>query len=195
MKKRITIVAITLLAVLSMVALGGCSLFGPSAEDVIRKGIASDFDSVLDPSSETYQEIIDMFDESGELDELGVDPEEFMASLLGDFTYDITSVEVDEENDSAVAYVTISCKSLGDASTRIEELSTDWLEGLYSDPEAAASYTEDDLMKQYGELVMQALDETSVRSVDVELKCNRDSDGVWSEDDSVADEIERAMMS
>ena len=55
--------------------------------------------------------------------------------------------------------------------------------------------SEDDIYKKVGELMMDAIRGVETQNVDVDLECERDEDGNWSEADSVADEITNALMS
>lgn len=49
--------------------------------------------------------------------------------------------------------------------------------------------------KKVGELMMDAIRGVETQNVDVDLECERDEDGNWTEADSVADEITNALMS
>ena len=64
-----------------------------------------------------------------------------------------------------------------------------------SDPNNYAGLSEDELYKKVGELMMDAIRGVETQNVDVDLECERDEDGNWTEADSVADEITNALMS
>ncbi len=110
--------------------------------------------------------------------------------MFDGFSYEITSVEVDEEAGTAVAHVSMTVKSFADIMPRFEEL----LYELQTDP-SVIGLGEDELYARVGELMMQAVDETEAKQSDLDLQYYRDSDGAWEEDDSVADEVASALLS
>ena len=55
--------------------------------------------------------------------------------------------------------------------------------------------TKTEAAKKVGELMMDAIRGVETQNVDVDLECERDEDGNWTEADSVADEITNALMS
>lgn len=78
-----------------------------------------------------------------------------------------------------------------DVTAALEQAADDFT----SDPNNYAGLSEDDIYKKVGELMMDAIRGVETQNVDVDLECERDEDGNWSEADSVADEITNALMS
>lgn len=163
---------------------------GPSVEELIRSDISGQLDLITDPTSDDYREMIEDIDEDGGLSQFGVSTEDFVASMFDGFSYEITSVEVDEEAGTAVAHVSMTVKSFADIMPRFEEL----LYELQTDP-SVIGLGEDELYARVGELMMQAVDETEAKQSDLDLQYYRDSDGAWEEDDSVTDEVASALLS
>ena len=163
---------------------------GPSVEELIRSDISGQLDLITDPTSDDYREMIEDIDEDGGLSQFGVSTEDFVASMFDGFSYEITSVEVDEEAGTAVAHVSMTVKSFADIMPRFEEL----LYELQADP-SVIGLGEDELYARVGELMMQAVDETEAKQSDLDLQYYRDSDGAWEEDESVSDEVASALLS
>lgn len=187
----IAIAAVAVIAVIGIVAAFVVpSLMGPSSEEIIREGVASQFEALKDPNSEGYHEMVEEFEKSANPDQFGITGEEFFGSMFDGFDYDITAVEVDEANDEAVCYVTMTCKSFADIMPRLEQRAAE----LATDPSIYTMDT-DDLYDLLGDELIQAVDETDPRDVDLELEFERDDEGVWSEADSLEDELTSALLS
>lgn len=187
----IAIAAVAVVAVIGLVvAFVVPSLMGPSSEEIIREGVASQFEALKDPNSEGYHEMVEEFEKSANPDQFGITGEEFFGSMFDGFDYDVTAVEVDEANDEAVCYVTMTCKSFADIMPRLEQRAAE----LATDPSIYTMDT-DDLYDLLGDELIQAVDETDPRDVDLELEFERDDEGVWSEADSLEDELTSALLS
>lgn len=170
-------------------ALGGCGLFGPSPEQIVRDGLASDFDMLLDEESQARQTMVSNLESTGALSGLGVDTQGFLNALLEGMEYEIASVEVDDEAKTATATVELTCKSLTDVATRAQEL----LNQRAADAGEAAISPEETLAWM-GECLMQAAQEDAPESVELELDCSSDDEGTWSADDSVAAAVAGALF-
>lgn len=170
-------------------ALGGCGLFGPSPEQIVRDGLASDFDMLLDKESQARQTMVSNLESTGALSGLGVDTQGFLNALLEGMEYEIASVEVDDEAKTATATVELTCKSLTDVATRAQEL----LNQRAADAGEAAISPEETLAWM-GECLMQAAQEDAPESVELELDCSSDDEGTWSADDSVAAAVAGALF-
>lgn len=170
-------------------ALGGCGLFGPSPEQIVRDGLASDFDMLLDEESQARQTMVSNLESTGALSGLGVDTQGFLNALLEGMEYEIASVEVDDEAKTATATVELTCKSLTDVATRAQEL----LNQRAADAGEAAISPEETLAWM-GECLMQAAQEDAPESVELELDCSSDDEGTWSADDSVAAAVAGALL-
>lgn len=183
----IVVAAVAIIALLAVFVLPGMA--GPSDEEIIREGISAEFDAIMDKDSEEYREIVAEIDETSGMDDLGVTGEQFVGSLLDGFDYEITAIEIDDENDSAVCYVTVTSKTFSDILTSLNQR----IEEFGSDP-SVYGMSMDELYAKMGDIVMECVDSAEPRPVDLELLCNRDEDGTWSEDESVEDEIYRLLM-
>lgn len=170
-------------------ALGGCGLFGPSPEQIVRDGLASDFDMLLDKESQARQTMVSNLESTGALSGLGVDAQGFLDALLEGMEYEIASVEVDDEAKTATATVELTCKSLADVATRAQEL----LNQRAADAGETAISPEETLAWM-GECLMQAAQEDAPESVELELDCSSDDEGTWSADDSVAAAVAGALL-
>lgn len=170
-------------------ALGGCGLFGPSPEQIVRDGLASDFDMLLDKESQARQTMVSNLESTGALSGLGVDTQGFLDTLLEGMEYEIASVEVDDEAKTATATVELTCKSLTDVATRAQEL----LNQRAADAGETAISPEETLAWM-GECLMQAVQEDAPESVELELDCSSDDEGTWSADDSVAAAVAGALL-
>lgn len=170
-------------------ALGGCGLFGPSPEQIVRDGLASDFDMLLDEESQARQTMVSNLESTGTLSGLGVDTQGFLDALLEGMEYEIASVEVDDEAKTATATVELICKSLTDVATRAQEL----LNQRAADAGETAISPEETLAWM-GECLMQAAQEDAPESVELELDCSSDDEGTWSADDSVAAAVAGALL-
>lgn len=170
-------------------ALGGCGLFGPSPEQIVRDGLASDFDMLLDKESQARQTMVSNLESTGALSGLGVDTQGFLDALLEGMEYEIASVEVDDEAKTATATVELTCKSLTDVATRAQEL----LNQRAADAGETAISPEETLAWM-GECLVQAAQEDAPESVELELDCSSDDEGTWSADDSVAAAVAGALL-
>lgn len=170
-------------------ALGGCGLFGPSPEQIVRDGLASDFDMLLDKESQARQTMVSNLESTGALSGLGVDTQGFLDTLLEGMEYEIASVEVDDEAKTATATVELTSKSLTDVATRAQEL----LNQRAADAGETAISPEETLAWM-GECLMQAAQEDAPESVELELDCSSDDEGTWSADDSVAAAVAGALL-
>lgn len=176
-------------ALACVLALGGCGLFGPSPEQIVRDGLASDFDMLLDEESQARQTMVSNLESTGALSGLGVDTQGFLDALLEGMEYEIASVEVDDEAKTATATVELTCKSLTDVATRAQEL----LNQRAADAGETAISPEETLAWM-GECLMQAAQEDAPESVELELDCSSDDEGTWSADDSVAAAVAGALL-
>ena len=65
MKKKLTTLALILIAALSMFALCACNN-GPSSEEVIRKGLSEEFDMIVNKKGDDWDEMVsDIENEAG----------------------------------------------------------------------------------------------------------------------------------
>ena len=190
MKKKLTTLALILIAALSMFALCACNN-GPSSEEVIREGLSEEFDMIVNKKGDDWDEMVSDIEDEADLATFGIDADELVNALFDGFDYEITSVDVDEDNGTAVAHVTLTSKSMKDVYDALNQASEDFM----SDPSSYAGLSEDEIYKKAGELLMEAIRGVETREFDVDLECERDEDGNWTESDSVEDEITNALLS
>ena len=170
-----TLIACAMAACLGLVA---CSS-GPTDEEVIKEGIASELDPIKNLDDATLDEILsEAGSEFAMLESMGIDSKTLVKSYLDGFDYTIDSVEVD--GDSAKATLTATCKS--DASTKAEELAEAWGEQMTD--EQLASMTQDDITAKIGEITMQAIDETQAIDMPLVLTFTK-NDNEWTPDADV----------
>lgn len=186
--KKLLSLTLCLVAALSMVLLSACNS-GPSAEEVIRDGLSSEFDQIVNKDGDDWKDMVEEVGQDADLSEYGIDSTEFVNSLFDGFNYKITSVDVDEDDNTAVAHVTITSKSMNEVMGAVETAATDLLKD-----ESIYSLSQDELYQKVGEAMMDAINGVQPRDVDVDLKLTRDDDGEWSEDDSVSTDVFNAIM-
>lgn len=145
--KRIAAVLLagTLLA-FGGVALVGC---GPSAEEVVREGVAGELDSLKNLDEARMAELVEDVD-AAELSAFGIEPKEFLAAYLDGFDYRIDDVTVD--GDTAKATVVLTSKSFAAYTEELEKAS----EALGAEV-AGGEMGEDEVNQRIGQAVMDAL--------------------------------------
>ncbi len=95
-----------------LLALCACNN-GPSSEEVIREGLSGELDTIVNKKGDDWDEMISDIEDEADLSQFGIDAEEFVNVLFDGFDYEITSVDVDEEDDTAVAFASAySCASV-----------------------------------------------------------------------------------
>lgn len=180
---------VTVRALVAAIALGCATLLGacsgPNPEELIRADLTTNLDLVKNADEQTISELMEDID-ADELEAYGIDGAEFAASLLEGFDYSIDSVTV--EDDVAVAELSVTCKSATTLYGELESLTVDML----SDP-SVYSMTQEELYAKVGELVMEALDETEVRTTPIEVSYTKTSEG-WEMDDASSDAFAQAFL-
>ncbi len=189
--RRLAALCMCMVAALCLVVLTGCNT-GPTAEDVIKEGLASEFEQIVNQKGDDWDSMISEVESSqgDSLSQFGLTGEDFTKALLEGFAYEVTSVDVDEDSDTAVAHVTLTCKSMTDLQENLVTAMTN----LQSD-ESLQSLSEDEIYAKVGETILQTVKDEPVRETTVDLTLNRDEEGTWTEDDSVSTEISNAMYS
>ena len=121
MKPIKTVVAACLAAValsVGALSLGAC---GPSAEEVVRQGVADELERL-----KTHDEaLLDELAADSGVDQLatyGIDAKSFIAAYLDGFDYRIDEVKVD--GDSATATVVLTCKKFDAFAQALTEATT-----------------------------------------------------------------------
>ncbi|WP_417142375.1 hypothetical protein [Raoultibacter massiliensis] len=136
---------------------------GESAEDVIRKGVTEELESIKNLDQTALDEIMAGAGAANAgLEEYGIDMEEFCRTWLDGFDYSVDNVTVDGEN--ATATVTITCKSLAEGIN----IFMDKVTALTEDPEAM-SKSMDELNQMMGTMLMEGIGEAPVETNTVDL--------------------------
>lgn len=164
-KKSLTKWALLVLtAALAATMLAGLTACGgESAEDVIRKGVTEELESIKNLDQAALDEIMAGAGAADAgLDEYGIDMEEFCRTWLTGFDYSVDNVTVDGEK--ATVTVTITCKSLMEGVN----IFMDKVTALTEDPEAM-SQSMDELNQQMGTMLMEAIGEAPAETNTVDL--------------------------
>ena len=173
MKPIKTIVAACLAAValsVGALSLGAC---GPSAEEVVRQGVADELaaDSGVDQLA-TY----------------GIDAKSFIAAYLDGFDYRIDEVKVDGDN--ATATVVLTCKKFDAFAQALTEATT----ALAEDGQTA-ELDADQINEKVGQLVLEALGSVEpTESNPVELPFAR-TDNAWGPASGAEQALSTALFS
>lgn len=186
MKKLSAVVAVFAFA-LSLVGLTGCQS-GPSVEELIREDITTEFDSVTAEDSDFIEGIVESAGDDFET--LGIDPKEFASAFLDGFSYKIDGIDVDEENGTAVAKVTMTCKSMGDILTEFQTVFSEKANEI-----DLTTATQDDLYKMGGEVMMGSTENAEPKENELELGYSKDDEGAWNIDDDASTELMTAFLS
>ncbi|WP_455137349.1 hypothetical protein [Thermophilibacter sp.] len=179
MKKRsLRVLVCSLVAVLAVacgLAVTACSS-GPSDEELIRQDLTANLDEIKNADDSAIQDLLASEDTSM-FEQLGVDPTEFISSMLDGFDYTIDSVTVD--GDTATASVSVTCKSM-------TTMQTDAMNAVYAladDPSAVADMSEDELMQLAGQAMMEAIKNSETHESTYEFTYEK-VDGTWTIQDS-----------
>ena len=172
MKPIKTVVAACLAAValsVGALSLGAC---GPSAEEVVRQGVADELERL-----KTHDEaLLDELAADSGVDQLatyGIDAKSFIAAYLDGFDYRIDEVKVD--GDSATATVVLTCKKFDAFAQALTEATT----ALAEDGQTA-ELDADQINEKVGQLVLEALGSVEpTESNPVELPFTR-TDNAWA---------------
>lgn len=183
MKKRFIIMLAALFALCPLV-LTGC---GPSAEELIRDDLTSQFEEIKAGDEDLLEGIESSAGE--DFEDLGIDPKEFASSYLEGFDYTVNDVTVD--GDTATANVSITVKSMGDIVNEFQLKFTEYL----STADLSTISGEDELYQQAGQLLMDATASAEPKTVECDFTYTKDENGVWSADESAETELVNALMS
>lgn len=175
MKKRsLRALVCSLVAVLAVtcgLAVTACSS-GQSDEDLIRQDLTANLDIIKNADEDAVQELIADTDTSA-FEQLGVDPAEFVATMLDGFDYSIESIAVN--GDTATASVTVTCKSM----TTMQTDAMDAVYALMDDPTSLEGMSEDELMQLAGQTVLNAVKNSATHETAYEFTYAKD-DGTWT---------------
>lgn len=180
-KNRIFVAFLMALTLVIGMSLTACSS-SESAEDSIRSDIADQLDPIKNLDQDVTDELTSALEDL-DLDDYGVTADEYLSSLLDGFDYSIDSVTVSDDESSATASVTITCKSFSDAISLAMELAEELAESGEID-----DMSDDEYNAKIGEIMMQSIDETEAKSTVCEFSYTQ-SDGTWVMSSDAEEEI------
>ena len=161
--------------------LGACS--GPSPEEVIREDLTANLDRVKELDDATVEELVGSMGSLG-LETYGIEASDVVRSLLDGFDYTIDDITVDDEGTSAVASVSVTCKSASDFTERINQAATDLATELMNDPSGLELISDEEALNaRIGEVVMETLDEVELQQTSIEIDYSKTDDG-WTASDA-----------
>ncbi len=160
-----------------------------TAEDLIRADLTSQLDELKEADDDIIAEFVaGLGDAEDEFEALGVDPSEFMTAYLDGFDYSIDEVDVEES--TAEATVTVTCKSLADI---MENAADEYLDRL-DEVDLTSDTSEEQLYQLMGEIMMEAAETAELTSTECTFTYTCDDEGVWTADDGVEDALLAALL-
>lgn len=184
MNRVLKVLTCSITAVLALsvgLVLGACS--GPSPEEAIREDLTANLDRVKELDDATVEELVGSMGTLG-LETYGIEASDVVRSLLDGFDYTIDDITVDDEGTSAVASVSVTCKSVSDFTERINQAATDLATELMNDPSGLELLSDEDALNaRIGEVVMETLDEVELQQTSIEIDYSKTDDG-WTASDA-----------
>ncbi len=184
MNRVLKVLTCSITAVLALsvgLVLGACS--GPSPEEVIREDLTANLDRVKELDDATVEELVSSMGTIG-LETYGIEASDVVRSLLDGFDYTIDDITVDDEGTSAVASVSVTCKSASDFTERINQAATDLATELMNDPSGLELLSDEEALNaRIGEVVMETLDEVELQQTSIEIDYSKTDDG-WTASDA-----------
>ncbi len=184
MNRVLKVLTCSITAVLALsvgLVLGACS--GPSPEEAIREDLTANLDRVKELDDATVEELVGSMGTLG-LETYGIEASDVVRSLLDGFDYTIDDITVDDEGTSAVASVSVTCKSASDFTERINQAATDLATELMNDPSGLELLSDEDALNaRIGEVVMETLDEVELQQTSIEIDYSKTDDG-WTASDA-----------
>lgn len=184
MNRVLKVLTCSITAVLALsvgLVLGACS--GPSPEEAIREDLTANLDRVKELDDATVEELVGSMGTLG-LETYGIEASDVVRSLLDGFDYTIDDITVDDEGTSAVASVSVTCKSASDFTERINQAATDLATELMNDPSGLELLSDEEALNaRIGEVVMETLDEVELQQTSIEIDYSKTDDG-WTASDA-----------
>lgn len=184
MNRVLKVLTCSITAVLALsvgLVLGACS--GPSPEEVIREDLTANLDRVKELDDATVEELVSSMGTIG-LETYGIEASDVVRSLLDGFDYTIDDITVDDEGTSAVASVSVTCKSASDFTERINQAATDLATELMNDPSGLELLSDEEALNaRIGEVVIETLDEVELQQTSIEIDYSKTDDG-WTASDA-----------
>lgn len=186
LKKKLLLAATAALLAFGATALAACG--GESDEDAIAKALTTDLDQVKDIDEAFLDEAISS-DDLSYLADYGIDGKEFVKCYLEGFDYSIDGIEVD--GDTALATVTLTCKSMDDYSEALNQA----IEDMTSDISRFADMDEDEVNQEIGSVIMGALSGLQAKPLDPIVIEYEKTNGQWAPTEDAEDVVASAMFS
>lgn len=184
MNRVLKVLTCSITAVLALsvgLVLGACS--GPNPEEAIREDLTANLDRVKELDDATVEELVGSMGTIG-LETYGIEASDVVRSLLDGFDYTIDDITVDDEGTSAVASVSVTCKSASDFTERINQAATDLAAELMNDPSGLELLSDEEALNaRIGEVVMETLDEVELQQTSIEIDYSKTDDG-WTASDA-----------
>lgn len=184
MNRVLKVLTCSITAVLALsvgLVLGACS--GPSPEEAIREDLTANLDRVKELDDATVEELVGSMGTLG-FETYGIEASDVVRSLLDGFDYTIDDITVDDEGTSAVASVSVTCKSASDFTERINQAATDLATELMNDPSGLELLSDEEALNaRIGEVVMETLDEVELQQTSIEIDYSKTDDG-WTASDA-----------
>ena len=183
--KRFPLLAALVVAV--TLCLGGLTSCGPSAADLIREDITSEFNEVKDAGDGFLEEIAAA---SGEdFAALGIDAKAFATSYLEGFDYQIGDIKVDDT--TAEAQVTVTLKSISSILSSFQTAYSEELQTL----DLTTLADEQGLYTLAGQTLMEMVESAKPVENTFTITYEKDEDGVWSTTEDAETAITNAFLS
>lgn len=182
-KRLVVVCLMVLLSACGLLGLVGC---GPSDEEIIRKSVTDELESIKNLDPDVLSQVI-ASPGVDELSSLGVDPKEFMTSYLTGFDYKIENVVVN--GDTAQVSVVLTGKSFSTLSEGLAQVALD-----LSTDEDVANMNEEEISKLFGQSVMELL--SSIQPVvmpPIEFQFTK-QDNVWSLTDDATQTLASVLL-
>lgn len=177
------VAALFIAALLSMGILSSC---GENAEQLITDSLTQELDSIKN-MDETFMNELSSDPSMQELEQFGIDINEFFASYLNGFDYRIEDVTVDGE--TANATVVLTTKSFNEFSTALETSLGELLQSA-----DLATMSEEQIYSAVGEKVMAAIDSLTPQETDPIQITYELVDNTWTPTDDSSASIESAIL-
>ena len=196
-----TVSLAAILSVGSVTVLSGCTIPDKvqdaipalkSPERVIQEDLKSELDTVSDPDSDLFKDFVKGMEEQSteSFEKLGLDSTEFGKAYLSDFKYDITSVDVDTDNGTATANVTVTSKQMNNILNDY----ADTFNSKASDLVSQSNGDETTLYKSVGQLLLQCTKDSKPSDTKCAFKYTKNGN-IWEIDSSDATkQLTEALM-
>ena len=161
-----------------------------SPEEVIRETLSTELERFKELDDDTMAELMEgMGTTTDALEQFGITGEEMLTATLDGFDYEVGTIDVDDDGETATAEVSITFK---DVAALPGELETAMGE-LIEDPEIISLATDQDaLYARLGEEVMDVMTNLGTKTSTVDLDLTKTDDS-WDVAESGEKAIEEAL--